>query len=283
VLFETYNEPQQVDWSGVIKPYHEQVVPVIRKHSDNIIILGTRTWSQEVDVASQDPVQGDNLAYTIHFYAASMGADLREKVSTALANGAAIFATEWGTCEYTGDGRLDLEASQAWQDFFEENHISDSNWGVSDKFESCSALFPGANTSGGWRDSDLTPSGFFVRKLLRGEDFGEPCRVPDAWPCLRPECALDNQGCMEEECCEEPDQRCFEKDSGWSQCMVSCSPVGDFEGWTCKEKIKPSPPSFVSPYTVIGCILVLAAVAACIFVLARKRAEEAANRHQLLE
>ncbi|CAK0841057.1 unnamed protein product [Prorocentrum cordatum] len=177
VLFETYNEPQQVDWSGVIKPYHEQVVPVIRKHSDNIIILGTRTWSQEVDVASQDPVHGDNLAYTVHFYAASMGADLRGKVSAALANGAAIFATEWGTCEYTGDGRLDLEESQAWQDFMEENHISDSNWAISNKEESCSALRGGASGSGGWSEGDLTESGSWVRRSIREYNSDGPLQA----------------------------------------------------------------------------------------------------------
>jgi endoglucanase len=180
VLFETYNEPQQVDWSGVIKPYHEQVVPVIREHSDNVIILGTRTWSQEVDVASEDPVLGDNLAYTVHFYAASMGADLRGKVSTALANGIAIFATEWGTCEYTGDGRLDLDESQAWQDFMEENHISDSNWAISNKEESCSALRGGASGSGGWSEGDLTESGAWVRNSIQQYNSDEPLATVSA-------------------------------------------------------------------------------------------------------
>merc|ERR1719336_1669161 len=42
VIFETYNEPLGVSWSGVIKPYHEQLVPVIRAYSDNLIILGNR-------------------------------------------------------------------------------------------------------------------------------------------------------------------------------------------------------------------------------------------------
>ena len=78
-----------------------------------------------MDAASQDRVEGDNLAYTIHFYAASMGADLRRKVSVALANGAASFATERGTCECTGDGRLDLEEPQSWLDFFKDKHIWD--------------------------------------------------------------------------------------------------------------------------------------------------------------
>jgi aryl-phospho-beta-D-glucosidase BglC (GH1 family) len=127
-----------------------------------------------VDVAAEDPVSGKNLAYTIHFYAASMGADLRGKVSTALDKGVAIFATEWGTCEYTGDGRLDLGETQAWFDFMEEHHISDSNWGVSDKEESCSALRPGASGSGGWSEGEITESGSFVRNDIREYNSVEP-------------------------------------------------------------------------------------------------------------
>lgn len=69
VIFEIYNEPIAQDWSQTIKPYHERIVKVIRKYSSNLIVLGTRTWSQDVDEAAQDPVQGENLAYTIHFYA----------------------------------------------------------------------------------------------------------------------------------------------------------------------------------------------------------------------
>ena len=41
VMFEVFNEPVHQSWSGTIKPYHEQVIPVIRQHSNNIIILGT--------------------------------------------------------------------------------------------------------------------------------------------------------------------------------------------------------------------------------------------------
>merc|ERR1719284_1805561 len=61
VLWEPFNEPEQIDWTSAIKPYHEQIVPVIRRHSDNLIILGTRTWSQEVDTAAWNPVAGRNL------------------------------------------------------------------------------------------------------------------------------------------------------------------------------------------------------------------------------
>merc|ERR1740123_840588 len=139
VLFETYHEPLGVSWSGVVKPYHEQLVPVIRAHSDNIIILGTPNWSQDVEEAAADPVSGANLAYTIHFFAHTHREGLRDKVATALSLGAAIFATEWGTCRADGNGQLDLAESQTWLSFFEENHISSANWAISDKLESCSA------------------------------------------------------------------------------------------------------------------------------------------------
>ena len=69
VIFEIYNEPIKQSWSQTIKPYHERIVSVIREYSSNLIVLGTKTWSQDVDEAAQNPVQGENLAYTIHFYA----------------------------------------------------------------------------------------------------------------------------------------------------------------------------------------------------------------------
>merc|ERR1719296_690557 len=56
----------------------------------------------------------------------------------------------------------------------EEHHISDSNWGVSDKEESCSALRPGASGSGGWSGGDITESGSFVRNDIREYNSVEP-------------------------------------------------------------------------------------------------------------
>merc|ERR1719270_3163151 len=175
VIFETYNEPLQVSWSGVIKPYHEQLVPVIRAHSDNLIILGTKTWSQDVDEAAQDPVSGTNLAYTIHFYASTHKQSLRNKVVSAKSSGAALFATEWGTCRADGDGTLDLAETDVWLGFLALHGISYANWAVSDKQEACSALTPGASTNGGWSDGQLTDSGRYMRgAIINGHDAVQP-------------------------------------------------------------------------------------------------------------
>jgi len=81
VIYEIYNEPITRDWSNTIKPYSEAVIAAIRAvDPDNLIIVGTGFFSQEVDVASQDPIVGfDNIAYTLHFYAGEPMANLSAK------------------------------------------------------------------------------------------------------------------------------------------------------------------------------------------------------------
>jgi len=175
VMFETYNEPVHQSWAGVIKPYHEQLVPVIRTHApDSIIILGTKTWSQDVDEAAHDPVQGTNLAYTLHFYAATHKGYLRDKASVALNRGIALVVTEWGTCDASGNGALDLGSSGEWIAFLDEHKISHANWAVSDKDEAASALRPGASGTGGWTNENITPSGSWVRNMIRGGSAPTP-------------------------------------------------------------------------------------------------------------
>ena len=65
-------------------------------------------------------------------------------------NGAALFITEWGTCESSGDGRLDLNEARTWLSWADSHGISTANWGIYDKSESCAALKPGASGQGGW-------------------------------------------------------------------------------------------------------------------------------------
>ncbi len=168
VIYEIYNEPLQISWSNVVKPYAIDVIDAIREiDPDNLIIVGTPTWSQDVDVASQDPITGyDNIAYTLHFYAATHKQELRDKAATAMANGIAIFSTEWGTVEASGAGAVDETETRAWMDFFEENGISHLNWALNDKDEGSALLNPGASATGGWNQSDFTASGLLVTDIV---------------------------------------------------------------------------------------------------------------------
>jgi endoglucanase len=180
VIYEIWNEPQDNhDWDTVIKPYHEAVIPKIRAHdSNNIIVCGTQSWSQDVDKASQSPLEFDNIAYSLHFYAASHKQPLRDKAKTALDNGVALMVTEWGTSEATGNGKLDEEETKKWLEFMEQNKLSWCNWSITDKQETSAALKPGADPNGGWPAENISASGTIVRQELRKNSSPDVIYVP---------------------------------------------------------------------------------------------------------
>jgi endoglucanase len=167
VLFEIYNEPTGVEWPAV-RAYAQAVIAAIRgAGATNLVIVGTPNWSQDVDVAAQSPITGyADIAYTLHFYAATHKQPLRDKAKTALDAGLALFVTEWGTCESSGDGTVDPAETKTWLDFLDQDQISWANWSLNNKAESCSALTPSAGTTGPWTGSALTTSGTLVKALI---------------------------------------------------------------------------------------------------------------------
>ncbi len=170
VIYEIYNEPLQVSWSGVIKPYANAVIAAIRAiDPDNLIIVGTPSWSQDVDVAANDPITGyANIAYTLHFYAGTHGQSLRNKASTALSRGIPLFVTEWGSVNADGGGAVATAETNAWVSFMKTNNISNANWALNDKAEGASALVTGASANGGWTSSQLTASGSLAKSIISG-------------------------------------------------------------------------------------------------------------------
>lgn len=172
VIYEIYNEPEgNKSWADDVKPYAENVIAAIRAiDPDNLIIVGSPVWSQRIDSASADPILSHpNIAYTLHFYAAEGGHDsLIDRATEVLAAGnIAIFVTEWGAVNASGDGAIDAEQTIIWMDFLKANNISHANWALNDKEEGASALVPGASVAGGWSDSELTESGVLVKDIIK--------------------------------------------------------------------------------------------------------------------
>lgn len=167
VLYEIANEPNGVTWSGSIKPYAEQVISVIRAiDPSTVIIVGTGDWSQKVDDAAASPLAYSNIMYTLHFYSGTHTQWLRDRADAAMAKGIAIFVTEWGTSDSSGNGGPYLSEAQNWLSWMKSRQISWANWSLSDKAETSAALVGGASTSGGWTDANLTTSGRFVRDAI---------------------------------------------------------------------------------------------------------------------
>lgn len=170
IIYEIYNEPlDKTDWATVVKPYAQDVIAAIRAiDPDNLIIVGTQTWAQDVDKALADPITGyDNIGYSLHYYAASHKAELRKKAEKAIKGGLPVMVTEWGSVTYDGDGDVDEKSSRKWLDMLRENGISHMMWAVSDKDEGSAMLKEGAPSKGGWKDKHLTESGKFARKVIR--------------------------------------------------------------------------------------------------------------------
>lgn len=169
VIYEIYNEPLKVSWEKTIKPYAETVIAAIRKNDpDNLIIVGTPTWSQDVDAVIPSPIKDRNVAYTLHFYAGTHKQYLRDKAQKALDAGLPLMITEWGTVNADGDGAVDRASTQEWLEFARKNSLSMCNWSVADKVEGAAVLKPGASGNGNWRADQLTASGVYVRDLIRG-------------------------------------------------------------------------------------------------------------------
>jgi len=186
VIYEICNEPNSgktgeesktVTWSKDVKPYAEKVVAAIRANDpDNIILIGSPNWSQDVDIAAADPVAGTNLMYTLHFYAGSHGQELRDKMDTAMKLGAALFVSEWGDINNTGNGLLYLDESDVWLDYLDKNMISWCNWSIGSSIAeksnalkmSSAILTPEEKLAAHWPDNFLTTSGLYVRGKLLG-------------------------------------------------------------------------------------------------------------------
>ena len=171
VLYEICNEPNgSVTWERDIKPYAERMIRVIREQSPRaVILIGTGTWSQDIHLAAESPIEGENLLYTFHFYAGTHGEDLRRRLRNAVSGGLPVFVTEWGTSRADGSGGVYLEEAGRWLDLMEELGISWANWSLCDKAETSAALQPGTAPDAEWRETDLTASGRFVFSRLRGQ------------------------------------------------------------------------------------------------------------------
>jgi len=176
VIYELCNEPNgdEVTWDGEIKPYAEEVIAAIRKiDPDNVIIVGTPTWSQDVDKAANNPITGQaNIMYTLHFYAGTHGKPLMEKAEYAISKGLPIFVTEWGTTLATGD-QFRPEMTIPWIEFMDRNKISWANWSVTNDGKDSSILTYNADRDGKgeWKEDQISPSGRLVRGLLRNENI----------------------------------------------------------------------------------------------------------------
>jgi endoglucanase len=164
VIWEPYNEPTAYSWKQ-IKVYHQAVVAAIRAvDPDNLIVLGTPNYSQEVEQAALDPLAGTNLLYTLHFYSCTHQQSVRDKGNTAIAAGLPIFITEFGATYADGglattipphDYVCETEAN-LWFAWMAQNNISGVAWKLDHCTDASCILSANAPLDGPWTDDLLS-------------------------------------------------------------------------------------------------------------------------------
>ena len=167
IIYEIYNEPLNVSWNNVLVPYADTLITEIRNNDpENLIIVGTPNWSQEVDDVIGHTISDSNVAYTLHFYTSTHDQWLRNKAITAISANIPLFVTEWGLSEASGTGEIDLQESDLWMNFLNLNNLSWCNWSIINKDESSAALQSSTTALYGWKEDELTQSGQMIRNYL---------------------------------------------------------------------------------------------------------------------
>ena len=168
VIYEICNEPNNGTSWKEIKSYARSVISTIRKNDKKaVIVVGTPTWSQDVDQAAAAPMKGENLMYALHFYAATHKADLRNKMTAAINKGLPVFVTEYGICDASGNGAIDKEEANRWVQTMDEYGVSYIAWNLSNKQESSSIIKSSCSKVSGFKKSDLSDEGKWLYSMLR--------------------------------------------------------------------------------------------------------------------
>lgn len=170
VLYEICNEPNGYATWDSVKSYAEEVIPVIRANDpDAVIIVGTPTWSQDIDKAKDHPLSYDNLMYALHFYAGTHKDTLWNRLDSCVQNGLPVFITEFGMCDASGNGANDFESTKSWFEVIERYNVSFCCWNLANKDESSSVLKSSTTSVSNWTEEELNESGKWIRNYFRSK------------------------------------------------------------------------------------------------------------------
>lgn len=174
VIFEICNEPNgDCTWED-IKEYANIIIPVIRRHKpDALILIGTPNYDREIQEPARDPVNFENVMYSFHFYATSHKGESLSKLREVVGGGTPIFITESGLCEASGDGKIDLESVKLWYALMDSLQLSYTIWSLSNKEEESAMVLSDSRATDSLAESDLSLSGLYARALFQGKDLNQ--------------------------------------------------------------------------------------------------------------
>ena len=170
VIYEICNEPNgDVSWAD-IKRYAREVIPVIRNvNKDALILVGTPDWSSDLESATEDPLDFDNIMYTYHFYAASHKSSARDALAEALEAGLPVFISEYGFTSADGDGAIDKKEASKWLELIDEYKLSSCIWNLSNKDEASALINSDCDKTADFEYQDFSEQGQYFFDLLKSD------------------------------------------------------------------------------------------------------------------
>lgn len=170
VLYEICNEPNGSggSWRN-IRTYAKSVIPAIRKKDkQGIIIVGTPTWSQDVENALSSPITGyKNIAYAFHFYAGTHRQELRNRLEKVLKAKVPVIVTEFGITQASGNGGVYKTEGNKWMSLLNRYKVGRICWNLSNKNESSALIKSSCRKTSGWKSSDLSKQGKWLKSVYK--------------------------------------------------------------------------------------------------------------------
>ncbi len=170
VIYEICNEPVGADWASQIKPYAESVIATIRANDPNaLVIVGTNTWSQDVDAVVGNEIDDANVCYSLHFYAATHKDNIQNKLRYAINNGVPVFVSECSICDASGNGGIDYASANSWLELLNSLDVSYIAWSLCNKAETSALINSSCSKTSGWSEEDYSDAGKWFMQAIKNQ------------------------------------------------------------------------------------------------------------------
>ena len=170
ILYEIMNEPNGSTTWADCKKYANEIIPLIRKNTDAIVLVGNPKWTADLNSVMKDPLVGyENIMYTYHFYAADHTSTTQ--VVKAYDSGFPVFISEFGFMESSGDGSVSETNGEKWKKVLDARNISYVAWNISNSKGSASIFKYNTSNLADVSDSNLKVWGIYLKNWYRAKSL----------------------------------------------------------------------------------------------------------------
>lgn len=170
ILYEIMNEPNGSTTWADCKKYANEIIPIIRKNTDAVILVGNPKWTADLNSVMKDPLVGyNNIMYTYHFYAADHRSTTQ--VVNAYDSGFPVFISEFGFMESSGDGSISETNGNKWKKVLDDRNISYVAWNISNSKGSASIFKYNTANLKDVSDANLKEWGIYLKNWYRSKSL----------------------------------------------------------------------------------------------------------------